>query len=139
MKYSILKMPLRLGLLLIVLTLPVSQAFALDRTWNNAAGGDFNTATNWTPSGVPGVADNAIITLAGTYTVAMSDNASINALTVGGASGTQTLSLPSNRTLTLSGASTVNANGELVTNNGTLTTNAAFTVSGKLTHDNGVI
>ncbi len=44
--------------------------------WTNAAGGDFNTATNWSPATVPGSGDDAIINAAtkGGYTVTDSAN-----------------------------------------------------------------
>src|SRR6185295_2391442 len=40
---------------------------AVLKTWSNAAGGNWNTAGNWTPSGVPASGDDVSITLAGTY------------------------------------------------------------------------
>ena len=42
---------------------------ATDITWINPAGGDWNTATNWNPSQVPGPADKAILALSVTVTV----------------------------------------------------------------------
>ena len=40
--------------------------------WADGAGGDWNTASNWTPTGVPAAGDTALITTAGTYTVTSS-------------------------------------------------------------------
>ena len=37
--------------------------------WTNASGGDWDTATNWSLGHVPTATENAVITLAGTYTV----------------------------------------------------------------------
>ena len=53
-------------------------------TWTNTAGGDFNTATNWT-DGVPLAGDTALITASGTYTV--TDNATNSIGTLEMASG----------------------------------------------------
>ncbi|MFQ5593656.1 MAG: beta strand repeat-containing protein [Anaerolineae bacterium] len=99
-------------------------------SWTNAAGGNWNVAGNW-DNGVPGAGDNAIINLAGTYTVIMNVDVTVNSLTLGGASGTQTLD-GNNRTLTLNSTSTVNANGVLDLNSGDLTGNGDLTVNGTL-------
>src|SRR5665213_946556 len=50
--------------------------------WINAAGGDFNTALNWSPGSVPGPGDDAIInapTKAG-YTVTTGVNDTVNSI-----------------------------------------------------------
>jgi hypothetical protein len=60
--------------------------------WSNPAGGDWNTATNWTPARVPSGTDRAVIELAGTYTVTLpSGTASFASLSVGGAGASVTL------------------------------------------------
>jgi hypothetical protein len=116
------------------------SAHAIDYAWNNAGGGNWNVATNWTPNGVPNSnADTATITAAGTYAVTIDGNFTVRTVTLGGATGTQTLSLPSTRTLTLqapSGAAvvTVNANGVFSHEGGTLTGNTdptQVTVNGR--------
>jgi len=48
--------------------------FAADYTWDGAPG-SFQTDTHWSPVGVPGAADNAKFTTAGTYGVTFSGNA----------------------------------------------------------------
>ena len=59
--------PHRVALAALALSAP---ALAVDYAWNNASGGNWGTATNWTPNGVPNATtDTATITLAGTYTV----------------------------------------------------------------------
>jgi hypothetical protein len=60
--------------------------------WTNPAGGDWAIPGNWS-NGVPGGGCAASITLAGTYTVFTTGSAGADSLTVGGASGTQTLQL----------------------------------------------
>src|SRR4051812_10560189 len=64
--------------------------------WNNAGGGEWNDSGNWLPNGIPGTTanDTATINLPGTYTVTLSGTArSFDSLTVGAASGTQTLAM----------------------------------------------
>ncbi|MCK6486530.1 MAG: thrombospondin type 3 repeat-containing protein, partial [Phycisphaerae bacterium] len=90
----------------------VGDACDDDVYWINPAGGNWSTPGNWSGGAVPGAGDNAFIVLDGTYTVTMDVNPSIASLTLGAASGTQTLTM-AGRTLTLNGpaASAVNANG----------------------------
>ena len=115
-----------------------------DVTWINAAGGNWNVAANWQDgtgvNRVPTTGDNVFITLAGTYTVALDVNASINSLTLGGASGAQTLSINAN-SLTLAAASTVGANGILNLGDTSSTINGAGTlaVNGALNWSGGSI
>jgi hypothetical protein len=104
-----------------------AAAQACDETWNNANGGSWNTAANWTPNAVPSSGQAVCITLPGTYTVALSANggANIASLTLGASSGTQTLDVQgqdysyggeiyNSTTLTLNAASTIGSNGELI-------------------------
>ena len=86
-------------LLLVISANP--RAFGAEFVWINTAGGNWTTAANWSPNTVPGVADTAIITNAGTYTVTMSSPASVSNLIVGakGTAGSPTFSLTSTLTL----------------------------------------
>jgi T5SS/PEP-CTERM-associated repeat protein len=59
---SILAAVLCLGLVARLAAQPPSD-------WNNAGGGNFSLATNWTPSGAPGAAGYARFNLPNTYTV----------------------------------------------------------------------
>src|SRR5438105_1328598 len=53
----------------------VQPARGITRSWNNAAGGTFNVATNWSGSVVPGTADVAHFGLASAaYTVTFTNN-----------------------------------------------------------------
>ncbi len=79
-------------------------------TWSNPAGGNWGTAANWSPATVPGAADVAVITLAGTYTVTLNVSAQVASLTLGGTTGAQTLA-NGGATLTLDGASTIGPHG----------------------------
>jgi hypothetical protein len=47
--------------------------------WIHGAGGDFNTASNWT-DGIPGSGDTALITASGTYTVTDSQDNTVGVL-----------------------------------------------------------
>ncbi|HZI31396.1 MAG TPA: hypothetical protein VFF11_03585, partial [Candidatus Binatia bacterium] len=86
---------------------------AADLLWVGGTG-NWNAAGNWTPAQVPGVADNAFITNNGSYTVTVpaGTTATAGGLVIGGASGTQTLSID-RATLTLNGAGVINTNGNL--------------------------
>src|ERR1039458_3802894 len=98
-----------------------ARAAGCTDNWTNTAGGAWSTATDWSEGTVPGLADVACITLAGTYTVTMSASASVGSLTLGAASGTQTLEIEGSGTdaiLHLDGDSTINQTGELVLDNG---------------------
>src|SRR5271156_1001194 len=61
-------------------------------TWVTTSGGNWNDTNNWSPNQVPGIADTALITAIGTYTVTLdATNAQVAVLTLGGASGNQSL------------------------------------------------
>ncbi len=113
------------------------RAPLVTKTWANAAGGNWNVAGNWSPSGVPLSGDDAVITLAGTYTVTLDTSPTVASLTLGGASGVQTLSLAAVQTITLSGASTVNASGVLAHSVGTIAGAGALTINGSYNWTSG--
>lgn len=80
-----------------------------------------------------------MITVAGTYTVTLDVTVAIHSLTLGGSSGTQTLS-NAGQTLQMNSASTVNANGVVNMSAGTLTLfNPSLTVSGTVNWSGGTI
>ena len=77
--------------------------------WASPVSGDWEDAANWT-DGLPGADDTACITAPGTYTVTSDrGDRALAALTLGGASGTQTLTTQSR--LTVSGEVRVGVNG----------------------------
>jgi hypothetical protein len=80
--------------------------------WTNGSGGNWNGLVNWSLGALPVAADDAFITQNGTYAVLLNIPSTINSLTLGGATGTQTLNISAN-TLTLNNASTVNSTGIL--------------------------
>ncbi len=78
---------LPVGALALLLFLgPAASLRAINYNWNNAAGGSFNDAANWTPTGGPPVAaDNAYFKVAGTYSVALTGSPTIARLYFGDA------------------------------------------------------
>ena len=87
--------------------------------WTNTGGGGWNTAENWRPNTVPVSGDTAIITNVGAYTVTLDTSPTLNGFILGGTGSTQTLVM-NGFTLTLNGASTVNARGVFELNGGNL-------------------
>jgi hypothetical protein len=59
------------------LSLAAGSARANDYVWTNTAGGNWAIPGNWSGGVVPGAADNALFTTAGTYTVTLNDSRSI--------------------------------------------------------------
>jgi hypothetical protein len=57
-------------LLTSILLIQIDIARATTFLWTNTAGGNWSNTTNWSPMGLPGSGDTALITNAGTYTVA---------------------------------------------------------------------
>ncbi len=117
-----------LALLLAALAFP-GASLAIPISWNNAAGGNWNTAGNWSPAQVPTSADDVTIDLAGDYTVTINTNPTVASLALGAASGTQTL-LAVSRTITVNGAFVVSANGSLDFSSCTLNGTGSLTHSG---------
>ena len=115
-------------LLLAAMPLRAAHAQPCTTSWINGAGGSWYTAANW-DNGVPGATDDVCITLDGTYTVTVSDF-TVNSLTLGAASGTQTLHTPTSNSfhdIDIVTTGTIGANG-------VLEWNRAFLKSGALTN-----
>lgn len=123
--------------------------------WANPAGGNWNNPNNWSPALVPDADSDVFITLDGSYAVTLDIHTSVNSLTLGGSSGTQTLQLI-NRNLTLAADSTVGANGRLEQTGGSLSsgnltldgdfvqnsgnvTSSNLVVNGLFVHQNGTL
>jgi T5SS/PEP-CTERM-associated repeat protein len=94
------------------------------KTWGNAAGGSWETGTNWNPSGVPGDADDALINGTGTYGVTVSAIETPNSVTVSDPGATLTIAAAGElfgSTLTMNAGTLVVAGtllGATVVNNG---------------------
>jgi len=78
---------------LVLFILLTSTAASQTISWNNPAGGLWTEASNWDLNRVPTAADTVMITLPGTYTVALGGSGFARCLTLGADSGTQTLSV----------------------------------------------
>ena len=106
-------------------------------TWSSAANGSWSLASNWTPSGVPGAAggDTATINAKGTnYTVTYDESKEVlNSLTINSANAT--LALNASDTLTINGATNLQAGTINLLNNideldaGNLSTSAGTTIN----------
>jgi hypothetical protein len=100
-----------------------SHASGCENTFTNAKGGSWLTAENWSKKAVPTSTEEVCITESGTYKVELNGaELTVKALTIGGSSGTQTLSLGStcgvNLVLTVTAGVGVGVNGALVLTNG---------------------
>jgi hypothetical protein len=73
-----------------LLAVSAAAAQACEVNWKGGSG-NWGTASAWSPEAVPTSGQTACITAAGTYTVTVSTDAVAKTLTVGGASGVQTL------------------------------------------------
>jgi hypothetical protein len=101
--------------------LSLSAKCQISYTWNGSISTAWNTAGNWTPSGVPGTADNVTV-ITGTNTCTLNSSSTINNLTL--TSGTLDLGLA---TLTVAGTTATFTSGTV--QNGTLTISAATTTA----------
>ena len=134
-------MKTRISILLAALALlaAVSAAHAATITWTNTSGGSWFVTNNWSPHQLPINTDNALITVPGTYTVAIDNSVTVNVIITnltlgagGGASGVQTLVLMNSS----SGGFT--ANSMTVTNGGVFNVSADNrSLSGTMTVTSG--
>jgi hypothetical protein len=93
------------AVIVVVAGLSVSAARAQDIMWNNAAGGAWSTASNWSPANVPdSTAERAVISLAGGYIVSVDGTFGIGGLVLTGSKAQ--LHIPNSRTLVLRGDTT---------------------------------
>jgi hypothetical protein len=100
-------------------------------TWNNSKGGDWSTASNWTPNQVPAAGDDAEIIASGIYTVTITTGGvAVNNLTT--AAGA-TLAIGSGDTLNVFGSQIVNAGAIQIaagSNNSELAIDQAVSLTG---------
>jgi hypothetical protein len=121
----------RVSVAICLATVCGSRAVADDHAWNNSAGGNWNVGANWTPVGPPVAGDNATISTAGAYTVALTDAHSVASVTLNQSTailnhtgGTFTVGTAFNVT-----AGTYALNGGTLTLNGGMTTAAGSTIN----------
>jgi hypothetical protein len=101
-----------------------ARASGCTDSWTGLAGdGQWTTAGNWSTDQVPTLTDDVCITLSGTYTVTVGGvggvgSTSVDSLTIGGSSGTQTLEISginsSGNTILTAGSVTNDANGSIL-------------------------
>ena len=115
------------------LTLVAAAAHGATISWTNVNGGFWSTPANWNAHVVPGPSDSVNITAAGTYTVTADTGVTIQALTLGGASGQQTLTNNAQTIVTgnfLLGANGIFGLGGGTLNGGPLTDQGLFLLGG---------
>jgi hypothetical protein len=100
-----------------------AHASGCENTFTNTKGGSWLEAANWSKKSVPTSSEEVCISESGTYEVELNGaELTVKALTIGGSSGTQTLSLGStcgvNLVLTVTAGVGVGVNGALVLTNG---------------------
>jgi Bacterial Ig-like domain (group 3)/Divergent InlB B-repeat domain len=148
----------RIAILGSLLALVALAAFAFTGTaaptctdsWNNASGGSWSTASNWSTGVVPGGSDVACITLAGNYTVTLQGGQpEVSSLILGSSSGstTQVLAVQGvtgvNSSLSFATDSTIAQTGQLVLDSQTGSSSGSASVVGAstatLTNDGSIV
>ncbi len=128
----------RCGFLVSMLLLCSGRAtYSMTYTWN-AGNGDWDASINWSPIGVPGGSDTAILG-SGTYTVTVDSVQTVGALDMTGNSGTQTLNIAEGGTLTINNASSGSANAIMVIDGGTLAGPGNLALAGPVQWSYGTI
>jgi len=116
-----------------------NPAFSATIQWTNTAGGLWNVPQNWSPNVVPTSPDTAVITNDGNYTVTLNASPTLSALTLGGQSGTQTLSLTFG-SLNVTNGLTVAPAGNFSMGGGVLTAGGSgMLLQGSMTWSNGTL
>jgi hypothetical protein len=106
-------------------------------SWANASSGNWSDPANWNPTRLPTADDTVAIDVDGDYTVTLNVSATVASLVLGGASGTQMLSIPG-QTLTIDEQGTVGANG-VINLAGTLTGSGPVSVGGAINWSSGTL
>lgn len=108
-----------------------TTARAATISWNNAAGGDWNTDINWLGGFKPGPGDVARIALGGGFTVTLSGAATVAGLELGSLGGAEVLAI-NGGTLTVNGPATTTATARITLAGGTLNGSGLLTLDGVL-------
>ncbi|MBN8674014.1 MAG: T9SS type A sorting domain-containing protein [Chitinophagales bacterium] len=77
------------------------------KTWDGSSSNNWNTANNWTPSGVPAATDDVIIPNG--FNVTVNTAAVCASLTISGGGSDNTISISNGQSLTVGGAVIINA------------------------------
>src|SRR5437870_2167362 len=123
--------------ILTLLLSTASSSFAGSATWKaSPATGDWNTATNWTPTTVPnGASDTATFATSSTTSVSLSANTEVNGIVFNAGASAFTITAVPTLTLTVSGAGITNNSG--VTQNFVTATDINGTQHGTIQFTNG--
>jgi hypothetical protein len=119
---------------MLIIGAPSSQASTI--TWTNTGGGSWSDVINWSPNSAPSTGDDAFITNSGTYDVSLDMSESVNSLTLGGSSGTQSLHTGTS-VLTVNNSFVVETNGAFDLEGGELSGAGTVAVSGSFTWTGG--
>src|SRR6476620_9958495 len=92
----------------LLMTIACSQAFAATKTWNGSSSNNWNTAANWTPSGVPASGDDVTITFnASPQVITLSADVTIQSLSLNNSTNNRIGTLSAgNFKLTVTGGTT---------------------------------
>lgn len=120
----------RTTLLVSAALLALPSTWAATKTWNQAGGGDFNTAGNWTTSGVPGVADTGLFNIAISAPVTLSASATPLNLTFDTNVSSFTLGAISGNPLNVQTAGKIEMLVGVLGTNKTVTVNAPVVLGG---------
>ena len=104
-------------------------------SWKSGVDGDWSTGSDWSANAVPGIADDAIISVAGSYLVSITTPQLVHSLTLNAATATvrDTSSLNLGAKLTLTAGTFVLSNGGTI-DGGTVAANG-----GGLVFNGGVL
>ena len=104
-------------------------AHATIYNWTNTASAAWNNAANWSPNGVPGAGDTAVMT---NGIVSLSTTTTVGGIILGTNAGALTTLLLNNQTLVLNGPLTVNPSAFFTVDSGTLIGNTNAVLSGTI-------
>ena len=94
-------------LLTVLIVFCISTITFAQKTWDGSSSNNWNTASNWTPSGVPTESDAVIIP--DNFSVTVNTAAVCASLTINGGGNDNTITINSGQSLTVSGAITIGA------------------------------
>ena len=122
--------------LLLALALGAGATARAQTSWASAAGGDWNTAANWSPAVVPGIGTNVSITVGSTsFTVTYSSPMSapdIASLTLGSSTSIPTLTISAAGFNVAGSCTFVDSSAEIINlNNGGVMTNATLDMASR--------
>jgi hypothetical protein len=129
----------RIKWMAILLSLNLTHVGNAQISWTNTAGGNWNSASNWSPNELPAASDAVFIDANGNYTVTLNVNARVESLIFAAASGAQVFAIPQD-TLIVKTNSSFAANCQLSLGTGTISvTGGTLTLLGNGTSSDGTL